>query len=291
MNKQSAKILFASLIVPALLFEWRALLATFSLALEREEFTHILLILPIVVALFYVDRANFARPPQFGLTIGIVLLVAAAAVCISAAFFQMPADDRLSLNMLALVIWCAGSFVLSFGAKTARSFLFPLGFLLWMVPLPADFLDHIIAFLQRWSAFSAEALFRLAGVPVSQDGFFLTIPGLTVEVATECSSIRSSLILLVTTMVLAQLELRSFWRKCVVVAVAVPLTVAKNGLRIFIIAMLGTKVNRQYLTGNFHRHGGVIFLMLALAVILLLIWGLKRGEKPDSPGPAHFGVA
>jgi exosortase/archaeosortase family protein len=54
--------------------------------------------------------------------------------------------------------------------------------------------------------------------------------------------------------------------------------VAKNGLRIFTIAMLATRVDRSFLTGRLHRQGGVIFLVIALAVIGLLIWMVRRDE-------------
>jgi exosortase/archaeosortase family protein len=89
--------------------------------------------------------------------------------------------------------------------------------------------------------------------------------------------------LVVTTMVLAQLLLRSAWRKTLVVAVAVPLSVAKNGLRIFTIAMLGTRVDRGFLTGNLHHHGGVVFFLIALAGIFLLLWALRRTEGQIVP--------
>ena len=96
----------------------------------------------------------------------------------------------------------------------------------------------------------------------------MTIPGLTIEVARECSSIRSSLMLVVTSMVLAQMLLRSAWRKTVVIALAIPLSVAKNGLRIFVLGMLATRVDRSYLTGRLHHQGGIIYFLIALAVIL-----------------------
>ena len=81
------------------------------------------------------------------------------------------------------------------------------------------------------------------------DGVRLSIPGLTLEVAKECSSIRSSLMLVVTTMVVAQLLLQSPLRKSVVVAAAIPLSIAKNGLRIFTIGTRGTRVDPAFLTG------------------------------------------
>ena len=188
-------------------------------------------------------------------------------------------DAQLSLSLLALVTLWSGAFVLCFGTLVAKYSLFPLGLLLWMVPIPSFALARIVHWLQAGSALSASALFSAAGVPVSREGFVLAIPGLSIEVARECSSIRSSLMLLVTTMVLAQLLLRQPWLKALVALLAVPLSVAKNGLRIFVISMLGTRVNRDFLTGWLHQQGGIIFFLIALAAILLVIWLLRSREQ------------
>jgi exosortase len=148
-----------------------------------------------------------------------------------------------------------------------------------MVPLPQFVLNPLVSLLQQGSAASAHMFFGAAGIPVEQRGTLVHIPGLTLEVAPECSSIRSSMMLLVTSMVCAQLLLHSFWRKAVVFAVAIPLCVLKNGLRIFALGVLATKVDPGFLTGRFHRHGGIIFLLIALLVIFLLLWILRRGEN------------
>jgi exosortase len=280
MTKLAAPWSFALLCGISVILEWPALASTFSLALNREEYTQILLVLPIVAAMIFLDRHLLKTPPVPGVGWGSAFFVASAVVAALAKWG--PGSDlgtRLALDMLAVAIWWAGAFVLCFGNAAARAFLFPLGFLLWLVPIPLPMLAHVITFLQQWSAFSAQLLFAAVGVPVSQDGFFLTIPGLTLEVAKECSSIRSSLLLVLTTMVLAQVELRSFWRKALLVTVAVPLSVAKNGLRIFTIAMLGTRVDPAYLRGRLHHQGGVIFLVIALLVIFLLLWILRKGEQ------------
>jgi exosortase/archaeosortase family protein len=54
--------------------------------------------------------------------------------------------------------------------------------------------------------------------------------------------------------------------------------VAKNGLRIFTLAMIFAKVDPEIFSEWLHRQGGVIFLLIALAAILLLVWILRRGE-------------
>jgi exosortase len=183
--------------------------------------------------------------------------------------------------MFALVIFWIGCIVLCFGLRTFRSLVFPLCFLFLIVPIPEFALARTVEWLQQQSALAARIMFRCAGVPVTQEGIVLSIPDLDIEVARECSSIRSSLMLVITTTVMSHLLLRSWWRKAVLVAVSVPLSVVKNGLRIFVIGELGTRVNPGFLDGNLHHHGGVLFLALALGAVSVLLWLLRRTETPN----------
>ena len=106
----------------------------------------------------------------------------------------------------------------------------------------------------------------------------LSIPGMDIEVARECSSIRSSLILVTTSMVLAHLLLRSWWRKSLLIAAAIPLSLVKNGLRIFVISELTTRVDPSFIEGRLHRQGGIVFLSIALGVVAVLLWVLRLTE-------------
>lgn len=269
---------FVLLCVISLVVGWHSLFSTFVLALRVDEYTHLLLIVPISVSLIFSERDLLKLAPEPAVGLGSFLLIAAILIGVfSHTISQI--DVELSFNMLAIVIWWIGSFVLCFGSHVARLFLFPLCFLFWLVPIPAPLLEKIVAIWQHGSAISASLLFSTLGIPNTQDGVMLSIPGLNLEVAQECSSLRSSLMLIVTSMVLAQLFLRSFWRKTVVVLAAIPLSIAKNGVRIFTISMLGTRVDPGFLHGNLHRHGGIVFFLLALGAVVLLLWLLNRSEN------------
>jgi exosortase len=274
---------------------WRPLVETFALALRDDQYTYILLILPIGVALIFLDWRSLRAKLSANVPAGIALLTIAVLIACSALLWSgsLPLDVQLSIKMTALVFSWVGAFVLFLGLKAARSVSFPLIFLFALVPLPQSVLDVVVSLLQQSSAWTAAMMFSAFGVPVAQDGVLLTIPGLTLQVAQECSSIRSSSMLLVTTMVLAQLILRSPWRKALLIFLAVPLSVAKNGLRIFSIAMLGTQVDRKFITGSFHHQGGIIFFAIALMATFALLWVLRRGEilSPDlAPIPVKVAV-
>ena len=276
-----ARLAFSALAVISLAIWWAPLTSSFALALRDEQYTHILLILPISATLLFLDWKSPEPFTRFGLRAGSALMVLAVLVTagVRSRVVALPSDIQLSVNMLAVVVWWIAAFVFCFGASAFQRALFPLCFLFWTVPFPNFVLHPIISLLQRGSAAAAHLLFAVAGVPVEQNGLLLDIPGFTLEVAPECSSIRSSSILVVTTMVLAQLLLRSRWRKTLVIAAAIPLSVAKNGLRIFVIGTLATRVDPSFLTGRLHAQGGIIFLLIALAVILVLLWSVRRGEE------------
>ena len=278
-----APLAFLSLFAISLAIS-RPLHHTLALAWSDDRYTHILLILPIVAALTFMDWRDildFAVPQnpssrrQRSLALSSFSLLAALA-----AWERLGAVSSLSLTarMLGLVFFWIVAVLICFGATGLRTLLFPALFSFWLVPLPSTVVDRIVTLLQIGSAWAAEGLFWMARVPVTRENIVLYIPGVEIEVASECSSIRSSMILIVMTMLLAQLLLRSPWRKFIVIAAAVPLSIAKNGLRIFVIAMLGTRVDESYWTGSFHHHGGVVFLIIALAATIFLIWILRRGE-------------
>ena len=267
------------MVAAALVFWWNPLANTFRLAATDEAYTHIILILPLSLALIYFESKTLRpaiQPTRLG---GVLLFVISIVLAYSARTSgAFPPDVQLTLSMLALVVWWIACVVFCFGIPVFRTLLFPLCFLIWLVPFPNFLLNWIIVGLQNGSVVMAHWLFQWARIPVTQSGVTLSLPGLDIEVARECSSIRSSMVLIITTMVLAQLFLRSWWRKLAVILIAIPLSAAKNALRIFVIVGLATRVNPGYLDGNLHHRGGIVFLMVALAVTGTLLWLLARSE-------------
>jgi len=275
---------FSALIAGSIAVWWQPLVLTLKLALGSDAYTHILLIAPLSVALIYLERSGVpSRPSPNGwagwMLLSVALLLRAlTAVSVNAA----PADVILSLSVLGLVLWWIGSAVVSFGFRIFRRRLFPLCFLFLIVPVTSGVVNWITQTLQYQSAVVATLLFRIAQVPVTRDGLILSIPGLDLEVARECSSIRSSTMLIVITLLLAHLFLHSKWRKFLLLAASLPLAVAKNAIRIFTIAELGTRVDPAYLDGKLHHNGGIFFLALAVMMIVLLLWILRQSELRSS---------
>ena len=277
---------FAILSIASLAIWWPTISATLALALHRDAYTHILLTLPVSVALILMSWRRHNWEPTLDLRSGVVLLSLASLVGLSALRCGrcdiLTGDIRLALEALALVTWWMGSFVGCFGNRIARACIFPLLFLLWLVPAPEFLLHRVEFFLQTGTASLARLLLECAGVPVARDGTTLVVPGLTLQIAQECSSIRSSTLLVVISVLLSHLFLRSTWARLLVVLVSLPLSIAKNGVRIFTLAVLGAYLDRGILNSPLHHQGGILFLALALATVVILTSLLARLEARAS---------
>ena len=155
---------FVLLCLVSLVLWGHTIVATFGLALRDDAYTHILLIIPVSIALIFTEWRSRKAQPETNFLSGLALLLLAILIGFIGGRWRgaasLPADMQLSLGMLAVVTWWIGSFVCCFGTRISRICVFPLCFLLWLVPLPEFALNHIVTFLQRGLCVRRQSAFR-----------------------------------------------------------------------------------------------------------------------------------
>jgi exosortase len=207
--------------------------------------------------------------------------------------FYVAAGLRPLLTVLSLLSWLIFLFVAFFGVGSVRKAVFPISLLLFMIPVPGRFVESVISFLQAQSADLSYRLFLFLGVPVLRDGFILTVPGVSIEVAKECSGINSSIALLILMIIFAHETLSTNWRRMLLVLLVVPLSIIKNAIRIVTLTMLAIRVDPSFLTGHLHHDGGFVFFLIALG-LMYPIWKLLRvtdKQRTSSPASAQVAVS
>jgi exosortase len=256
-----------------------------------EYYSHIILI-PIVSAyVIFRRRREMFRGTASVHPWGILAASAGIGLYVAGRLLGGELDVRASLTTLgALLFWC-GSYLLLYGKNGSRRAIFPLGFLLFAVPIPALVIEKIIAVLVVGSAYMTRLLFMVFRVPFVQDGPIFYLPGFFIEVAQECSGIRSSLALFITTVLAGHIFLRKFGNRALLALAVLPVALFKNAIRIVTLYLLSYFVDIRIIAGGFlHRSGGFIFFGLGLAVLASILWLLSQEESRKSGAKATLDV-
>jgi exosortase len=240
----------------------------------RDELASYVLLIPLLSAfLICLERKQIFRTTRYCPSVGVPLLLLTAILWFPLA--SLNHADRLSaVAALVALAWVAG-FVLFYGIASFKAAAFPLLFLFLMSPLPGVVTEHIVAVLQKGSADTCYALFRIAGVPVIRHGFQFSLPGVDIEVAEQCSGIHAGLSLFIAGLLAQHFLLRGFWKKACFTLCIIPIAIFKNAVRIVTISWLGIHVNPDFFQGALHRRGGLPFSLLALAIMAILLWLLR----------------
>jgi exosortase C (VPDSG-CTERM-specific) len=275
------------LLILSVLF-WRPLLDLAKYAAKEELYSHVLLVPVISIYLAWVSRQEWLTTLKSSLpSIRSGLFPAILGFAALGAYFLFGRgwrlNDYLSIMTAAYVCFVAAGAVSCLGRDVSRQLIFPLCFLVFMIPFPS-FIEHAIEmFFQYASATAVHIMFSMTGTPFVRDGLSFQLPGIVLRVAQECSGIRSTLVLFITALVAGRLFLRTSSRKVLLVLFVIPLAIVRNGFRILTIGMLCVYVDTAMIYSWIHRRGGPVFFAFSLLPFFgLLIWLWKQERNRDS---------
>jgi exosortase len=248
----------------------------------QRDYHSLIPVIPIVsLYLLIKKRKAIITEADYGISIGVIV------VCIGFILYMLgliafSGKDIMNHATLAasssiIVIW--GGFITAYGTKVFRQVSFSLLFLIFAIPMPSKIMEELITFLQTGSTEFANLLLWISGVPFIRDGYVFQLPGIGVEVAKQCSGIRSGIALLITATLASHLFLGTYWKKVIFLLCVIPITLLKNGLRITALALLGAYVDPRILQSSLHREGGIPFFIVALFLMAPILLYLRRTEK------------
>lgn len=257
------------------------------LALSSDLYSHTILIPVISGYLIWLRRKDL--PPFSRGGVGLAVMPAILGAGLIAAYFlkvhngwKPPVTDYLCLSLLAFLCFLAGGALYLLGGQFLKAILFPALFLGFIAPFPVAVENGIEQFFQHWSADAVELFYRATGTTFLRQDQVFQLPGITIQVAQECSGVRSSLVLFITSLLAGQLFLRSNWKRGLLTFCVIPLGILRNAFRILTISLLCIHVDPNYIHSPLHHRGGPIFFVLSLIPFLLLLYWLRRGDAPST---------
>ena len=278
--KKAIASVFAA--VAALLFIYRDVAAfTVKTWMDNGTYTHGFLIFPISLWLVWRRRAILSAispsPDYRGI----------AAVILAGMLWQLGYQaGAMVVEQYSLVFMIIASVWTLLGSAAFRQITFPMFFLLLAVP----FGEALIPPMMNFTADFTVAALQFTGIPVYREGTFFSLPSGNWSVIEACSGLRYFVSSLTLGVLYAYLTYSSTWRRLTFVAISALIPIIANGLRAYMIVMIGHLSGMRLAVGVDHLIYGWLFFGI---VMLLLFWlgsffrDNRDGHAASQPAPAQ----
>jgi exosortase len=215
------------------------------------------------------------KPSNFGF----VVIVGAIALLLLGSL-----GAELFTSRFSLLVLLAGMILFLAGWKMLRAVSFPLGYLIWKIPMPVIIYNQITFPLQLIASRLATAWLELAQVPVLRDGNILIMSNYSLEVVEACSGIRSLMTLMALAVAYGYLVSPRRWVRYVLAAFMVPIAIVTNAIRIMGAGLMAHRFGPAAAEGFLHQFSGWAIFLVALLLMFGSYWILQhiseRRRKP-----------
>lgn len=247
-------------------------------------YSHALLIPFVSVYLIWTQRASLPQPCRGPFLSSLPFAVTGAGFLLLYCMFRLEGrelslNDFLSITIASFYSFLVGTAVFALGPSFSRRILFPIGFLAFIIPFPEAFTNGLETALKHASAEIYAVLMNLLGQTYFRQGLVFALPNLTIEVAQECSGVRSSLILFITSLVAGYMFLAKPRNRILLALLVLPLGAVRNAFRILVLSLLSTHLDPSIIDSPLHHRGGPLFFALSLIPFFIVLIVLFKREK------------
>lgn len=240
--------------------------------MRSDTYTHGFIILPISAWLIWRRRGILATLPRRPDAMAMIvlamlgfgwLLATVASVEVAGQYFMMA--------MLPVTVWAI------LGGEVTWAIAFPLAYLLLAVPFGDIFIAPLISFTADFTVYALQ----LTGIPVYREGNYFSIPSGNWSVVEACSGLRYLIASFTLGTLYAYLTYHSLKRRLVFIAFSIIAPIIANGIRAYLIVMIGHLSDMRLAAGVDHLIYGWIFFGF---VILLMFWIGSFWQERGNPG-------
>jgi len=243
------------------------------------NFSHGFLIVPIAAYLVWERRKKLAATPVEPALVGLLLLLGSLATLAAGVL-----GAELFLSRISIIGVLGGVVLFTGGWRLLRVLMFPLAFLLLMIPIPAIVFNQISFPLQLLASRGAEYTLSMAHIPVLREGNVIVLANTSLEVAEACSGIRSLISLVTLAIVYGYFTDARPWARVVLTLAAVPVAVVSNAARVAGTGVAAHYYGPEAAEGFFHTFSGWMLFVVAFVMLFAIQRLLDRTIPASRPG-------
>ncbi|MGC9445131.1 MAG: exosortase/archaeosortase family protein [Candidatus Methanospirareceae archaeon] len=174
------------------------------------------------------------------------------------------------LMAVSFLFTLSGLILFFYHKQVMRALLFPIAYLIFAIPLPAEFLDLLGYQLQAISAQYPAALIALLGIPVTRVGAEIQLADAAFTVGLPCSGMNSLIALLALAVLFIFLLQCSWYRKVALLCSAVPIAIFANITRVTALLLIAYRYGAETATGFYHTLFSPLLFIIAFICLIAL---------------------
>ncbi|MFM8434135.1 MAG: exosortase/archaeosortase family protein [Planctomycetia bacterium] len=196
---------------------------------------------------------------------GVLLLAASFGLRLAAARYRI-----VTIDMYTFVPALAGVFLLVGGWSMFRWAWAPIGFLIFMYPLPDEATRYLLGPLQTLATIVSTYALQTLGFDAFREGNQIIVGEMHLGVVDACSGLRMLTIFVALSVALVMLGERQWWENLVILASAIPIALIVNSIRITVTGLLYQVASSEVAEMVFHDLAGWVMMPMALGMLFLL---------------------
>jgi exosortase len=185
----------------------------------------------------------------------------------------------LLLDVIGLICTVRGVLLLTCGPSVKQKFAFATLFLIFMAPLPPLVYQAAALTMQHFVSVVSTACLETIGIAAFRQGNWIHLSDFPMEVGEACSGLRGITAILALGLAIGELYQSSRPMRWLLVALALPVAVGANCLRVTLTGIIMVLFGRKWAENVYHTMEGLATMMIAAAVLLLIAWALGKCEE------------
>lgn len=294
---KTGKLWVALIGLLVIVFHWHLISRMFKIALDDPDWSHMLIIPFISIYYIHLNRHKIMATPRRVCRWGLPFIVV-GLIGYVLGIYPIKNDMAMGYSMILTIF---GICLLLLGPAMMRHLWFPIAFLVFAIKISPAIWSVISGKMQF---FAAKGSFLILDLTSVISGMQVDLKGSTLHldygqlggptpmnVAEACGGMRMLMAFLALGVALAFLFPRTWWQRAIMVALAAPIAIFVNAMRVAVLGWLHL-IDPELAHGDAHIFIGMLMLIPAAGLLMLVGWCLDKmiisEGKTKAPAPLPF---